>query len=56
MPRSRMQKVDILARMYKLKTALYESQPPFDYFSEEKKEGAHIALNKVLDILDEYRV
>jgi hypothetical protein len=50
-----MRKVDFLARVYKLKTALYDNTDMFDCFSEEKKEGAHDALNRVLDILNEYK-
>ena len=50
-----MRKHEILARVYKLKTALYDDTDMFNCFSEEKKAGAHDALNRVLDILDEYR-
>mgnify|MGYP003112745245 CR=1 FL=1 len=56
MPRCTITKVDLLSRIYKLKTALYDdSLDMFNCFSEEKKEGAHDALNRVLDILQEYR-
>lgn len=53
MPRSIMLKADMLARIYKLKTSLYNGE------HKEKPglwhDGAHDALNKVLDILQEYR-
>ena len=56
MPRGIMSKGEILTRVYKLKTALYDdSTDMFNCFSEEKKAGAHDALNRVLDILQEYR-
>ena len=55
MPRGTVNKQEIQARIYKLKTALYDSTDMFNCFSEEKKEGAHDALNRVLDILQEYR-
>jgi len=55
MPRGIMLKVDILARMYKLKTDLYEGGPTFSHLSEESKYGAHEAINRVLDVLQEYR-
>ena len=53
MPRGIMLKTDMLARIYKLKTSLYNGE------HKEKPglwhDGAHDALNKVLDILQEYR-
>ena len=52
MPRGRMQKVDIDARVLKLKTELYEGK--YDGASEEWLNGAHYSLNLVLDILQEY--
>lgn len=55
MPRGIMLKHDILARIYKLKTAIYDNSSIYYHFSEEKKSGAHAALNQVLDILQEYR-
>lgn len=52
MPRSRMTKIDIEARIYKLKTALYNGE------NRDKNgdwhDGAHYTLNKVLDILQEF--
>jgi hypothetical protein len=55
MPRGYVTKQEIQTRIYKLKTALYDSTDMFDCFSEEKKAGAHDAFNRVLDILQEYR-
>lgn len=55
MPSGNITKIDLLSRIYKLKTALYDDTDMFNCFSEEKKEGAHDALNRVLDILQEYR-
>ena len=55
MPRGTVNKQEIQARIYKLKTALYDNTDMFNCFSEEKKEGAHDAFNRVLDILQEYR-
>jgi len=52
MPRSRMSKVDILSRVYKLKTALYNGQHHDK--SGDWHDGAHKALNDVLDIIDEF--
>lgn len=52
MPRGKMLKVDMLARVYKLKNELYNGT---NYAkSSEWHDGAHDALNKVLDILKEY--
>ena len=51
MPRGRMNKVDILDRVYKMKTALYSGQHDK---SAEWHDGAHEALGKVLDALNEY--
>ena len=52
MPRGRMQKVDILPRVLKLKTELYEGR--YDGASDEWLDGAHYSLNQILNILDEY--
>ena len=54
MPRGALTKIDIQARIYKLKTALYDGQ-----YSEKNgdwHDGHHAALNKVLDLLQEYRI
>jgi len=53
MPRSTMLKTDILARLYKLKTELYEEHEVTK--TGQWTDGAHFAYNKVLDILQEYR-
>ena len=49
-----MLKTDMLARLYKLKTDLYESDK-FASTTGQWQDGAHYAYNKVLDILQEYR-
>ena len=53
MPRAIMQKTDILARVYKLKTALFNGEHPEK--SADWHDGAHESLNKILDILQEWR-
>ena len=52
MPRGRLDKVDILARVYKMKTALYDGQHSDK--SGDWHDGAHDALSKVLDAINEY--
>jgi hypothetical protein len=52
MPRGRMKKIDIEARIYKLKTALYNGE--YQDKNGDWHDGHHAALNKVLDILNEY--
>ena len=52
MPRGRLDKVDILARVYKMKTALYDGQ--YSDKSGDWHDGAHDALSKVLDAINEY--
>ena len=52
MPRGRLDKVDILARVYKMKTALYDGQHSDK--SGDWHDGAHDAINKVLDAINEY--
>jgi len=52
MPRGRMQKVDIEARVLRLKNQIYEGM--YDGSSEDWLDGAHHSLNKVLEILQEY--
>ena len=54
MPRSTMLKTDILARLYKLKTELYEDEEEMTK-TGQWTDGAHFAYNRVLDILQEYR-
>ena len=53
MPRGYMSKIDLQARIYKIKTALYEGE--YEAMSEEWHDGHHDALNKVLDALQEFR-
>ena len=53
MPRAIMTKIDLEARLYKLKTALYDGQHHDK--SGDWHDGYHEALNKVLDILQEWR-
>ena len=45
-------KTDMLARVYKIKTALYNGE--YRDKGAGWHDGAHEALNKVLDILNEY--
>jgi hypothetical protein len=54
MPRNGMTRQEIEARIYKLKTALYNGEHHGK--SGDWHDGAHDALNKVLDILQEYRM
>jgi hypothetical protein len=51
--RGRVSKIDILSRVYKLKTALYNGQHHDK--SGDWHDGAQESLNKILDILNEYR-
>lgn len=52
MPRARMRKVDLLAKIYKLKTELYNGK--YEHETGEWHDGAHHTLNKVLEHLQEY--
>ena len=52
MPRGRIDKVDMLSRVYKMKTALYNGQHSDK--SGDWHDGAHDALSRVLDALNEY--
>jgi len=54
MPRGQLTKIDLESRIYKLKTALYNGQHGDK--GGDWHDGHHDALNKVLDILQEYRV
>ena len=66
MPRGHVNKQEIQTRVYKLKTALYDSTDMFNCFSDEKKAGAHDALKpssrhpsrvprmKDLDFIDDF--
>ena len=53
MPRNNMSKEEVKIRVMKLKHALYDGT----YMNKngEWHDGAHTMLNKMLDILDEYR-
>jgi hypothetical protein len=53
MPRATMRKVDLLAKLYKLKTSLYNEHKEGSA-DDEWYDGAHHALNQVLDHLQEY--
>lgn len=53
MPRGIMTKIDLESRLYKLKTALYNGTHHDK--GSEWHDGAHYSLNKVLEILQEYR-
>lgn len=53
MPRNQMKKIDVESRVYKLKTELYDGQHRDE--SCEWHDGAHYALGKVLEMLQEYR-
>jgi hypothetical protein len=52
MPRGRMTKVDILARVYKMKTELYNGNHRDK--GAEWHDGAQDTLNKILNFLNEY--
>jgi hypothetical protein len=47
-----MNKIDMLSRVYKLKTALYNGQHHDK--NSDWHDGAHESLNKILEILNEY--
>jgi len=53
MPRNQITKIDILSRVYKMKTSLYDGEQSDK--SGEWHDGAHKALNDVLIIIDEFR-
>jgi len=53
MPRGTMKKIEIESRLYKLKTSLYDGKHHDK--NSDWHDGAHEMLNKVLDILGEYR-
>jgi hypothetical protein len=52
MPRGRINKIDIQARVYKLKEELYNGT----HYAKGKEwhDGAHDSLNRILDMLSEY--
>ena len=45
-------KVDLLAKIYKLKTSLYDTEQ--QAVTGQWTDGAHDSLNKVLDYLNEF--
>lgn len=52
MPRGTVAKADLLTKIYKQKTRLYDGD--FGHKDGEWHDGAHYAFNKMLDILNEY--
>jgi len=52
--KGKLTKIDIQSRIYKLKTALYDGK--HEDKGKDWHDGAHAALNSVLDILQEYRL
>jgi len=52
MPRSQLTKIDVESKVYKLKNELYNGH---EDEGDKWHEGAHYTLNKVLDILNEFR-
>ena len=53
MPRGIMRKVDLLARLYRMKQQLHERKIYGD-MNDEQREAADRVLNEMLDILSEY--
>ena len=53
MPRNELKRDEFLVRVLKLKDQLYNGT--YYHKDGEWHEGAHHSLNKVLDMLDEYR-
>ena len=53
MPRGLMRKPEIMSKVYKLKTKLFDGEHSDK--GELWHDGAHYAYNKILDILQEYR-
>lgn len=53
MPRSRMDRIDIEPRVLKLKDALHNGT--YMHKNGDWHDGAHEMLNKVLDMINEYR-
>ena len=54
MSTGKISKIDIEARVYKLKNALYNGE--YHDKNGDWHDGHHSALNNVLDILNEYRI
>ena len=53
MPRGRLHKTDMLAKVYKLKTELYDKENNTG-MTGQWYDGAHDSLDKILDIINEY--
>ena len=53
MPRGSLHKTDMLAKVYKLKTELYDKETN-PGMTGKWYDGAHDSLDKVLDIINEY--
>lgn len=53
MPRNGMKRDEFLVRVLKLKDQLYNGT--YSHKGGDWHEGAHHSLNKVIDMLDEYR-
>ena len=53
MSSGRVSKVEMLARVYKLKQALFLGNW-LKNASQDRRDGAHDALNLILEVLDEY--
>lgn len=51
MPRGRLTKVDMLAKVFKMKNELYQNS---HMRSQEWQNGAHAAINKIIDCINEY--
>lgn len=56
MPRGSLRKTDMLAKVYKLKTELYDKDTSSSMTGQTGQwyDGAHDSLDKVLDIINEY--
>jgi hypothetical protein len=56
MPRNNIPKDELKAKIYKLKTSLFENRKEHSVPTAQSwYDGAHESLNDVLNILDEYR-
>jgi len=52
MPRNQITKIDILSRVYTMKTSLYDGEKSDK--PEEWHDGYHQALSEILSIVDEF--
>lgn len=55
MPRGTLNKVDMLARVYKLKDRIYNDDS-YSHWNNEQRKAADDAINSVLEIMSEYRL